>query len=347
MPSRNGKEIALIDLATHYSGLPRLPANMGREDRANPYADYTVDQMYQFLSGYTLPRDIGAQFEYSNYGVGLLGNALTRRAGMDYEALVRSRIADPLGMTSTRVALTPEMKARFATGYNAEMKATPYWDLPTFAGAGALRSTANDLMNFLAANIGLTKSPLAPAMATMLATKRPAGAPGLTIGLGWMVATPPAPMHQVVWHNGGTGGFRSFIGFDRERRIGVVVLSNAGTAAGVDDIGGHLFNQQAPLVKPPEKKEHREIAIDQKLLDGYVGKYEFAPGFVITVARVGNHLSAQATNQGAFEIFPEGDRAFFAKVTDIQIAFETDAQGKATAMLLTQMGATQRAKRMP
>lgn len=346
VPERAGHKITLVDLATHSSGLPRMPSNFKPKDNGNPYADYTVDQMYQFLSGYTLTRDIGAQFEYSNFGVGLLGNALTRRAGMDYEALVRSRIADPLGMTNTRVTPTADMKARFATGYDPAMNATPYWDLPTFAGAGALRSTANDMLTFLAANIGLTASPLSPAMTSMLAVRRPAGGPGSAIGLGWLVASPPAPMHEVVWHNGGTGGFRSFVGFDRERRIGVVVLSNAGTAAGVDDIGMRLLNKEVPLVKPPEKKEHKEIAIDQKLLDGYLGKYDVAPGFVITIARVGNHLSAQATGQGAFEIFPEGNREFFAKVADIQIAFETDAQGKATAMILTQMGTPQRAKRI-
>ena len=107
VPERNGKQITLLDLATHTSGLPRMPGNFTPRDASNPYADYTVAKLYGFLSGYQLTREIGAKFEYSNLGLGLLGQALTQRAGMDYEALVRDRIAGPLRLESTRVVLTP------------------------------------------------------------------------------------------------------------------------------------------------------------------------------------------------------------------------------------------------
>src|SRR5271157_2778321 len=106
MPERGGRQITLQDLATHTSGLPRLPSNLNPKDPANPYADYSVDQLYQFLSGYQLTRDIGSQSEYSNLGGGLLGHVLARPAGMDYEALVKSRICEPLGMKSTGITLT-------------------------------------------------------------------------------------------------------------------------------------------------------------------------------------------------------------------------------------------------
>src|SRR5271168_411561 len=105
VPERNGKKITLQDLSTQSSGLPRMPGNFAPKDDLNPYADYTPEKLYQFLSGYQLTRDIGSQYEYSNLGVGLLGHALTLRAGMDYETMLRSRILDPLGMNSTRVAL--------------------------------------------------------------------------------------------------------------------------------------------------------------------------------------------------------------------------------------------------
>jgi len=85
MPERNGRQISLEDLATHTSGLPRLPSNLSPKDAANPYADYSIEQLYQFLSGYQLTRDIGPQYEYSNLGGGLLGHVLARRAGMDSE----------------------------------------------------------------------------------------------------------------------------------------------------------------------------------------------------------------------------------------------------------------------
>ena len=175
MPELKGRSITLVDLATHTSGLPRLPSNMSPKDPNNPYADYSVEQLYQFLSYYPLTRDPGSQYEYSNLGFGLLGHTLARRADMDYEALVRSRICDLLRMENTRVTLAPEMETRLAVGHDAELKPVENWDVPTLAGAGALRSTANDLLTFLAANLGITKSPLAPSMADMLKVRRPTG----------------------------------------------------------------------------------------------------------------------------------------------------------------------------
>ena len=178
VPQRNGKQITLQDLATHTSGLPRLPSNLKPKDPANPYADYSVAQLYEFLSSYELPRDIGSQYEYSNLGGGLLGHVLTLRAGMDYEALVRTRITGPLEMNSTSIALSEGMKARMAVGHDDKLKPVANWDLPTLAGAGALRSTANDMLTFLAANLGYQKTSLAPAMAAMLDVSRPSGSPG-------------------------------------------------------------------------------------------------------------------------------------------------------------------------
>jgi serine-type D-Ala-D-Ala carboxypeptidase/endopeptidase len=204
MPERDGRQITLVDLATHTSGLPRLPANMTPKDRGNPYADYTVAQLYQFLSSYQLTRDPGSQYEYSNLGGGLLGHVLALRAGMSYEALVRPRICDPLGTKDTRITLTPEMKARLAVGHNQALESVENWDLPTLAGAGALRSTASDMLTFLAANLGYMKSPLAPAMAAMLKVRRPTGQPGLEVALGWHIRTINGK--EIVWHNGGTGG---------------------------------------------------------------------------------------------------------------------------------------------
>src|SRR5512132_4333622 len=105
IPERGGRQITLQDLATHTSGLPRLPSNLAAKDASNPYADYTVAQLYAFLSAYQLTRDIGSKYEYSNLGAGLLGHLLARRAGVDYETLVRTRITGPLGMNSTVVTV--------------------------------------------------------------------------------------------------------------------------------------------------------------------------------------------------------------------------------------------------
>ena len=134
-----------------------------------------MDDLYQFLSGYTLPRDPGSEFEYSNLGAGLLGHLLAYRAGTDYESLIRSRITQPLSMPDTGITLSSSMKQRMATGHNAMLAPVANWDLPTLAGAGALRSSANDMLTFLEAFLGYKESPLAPAMKAMLEVRRPAG----------------------------------------------------------------------------------------------------------------------------------------------------------------------------
>src|SRR5437762_3782146 len=127
VPSRGGKQITLLDLATQSSGLPRLPNNLSPKNILNPYADYSVQQLYDFLSHYELTRDIGSQFEYSNLGGGLLGHALSLRAGKSYEALVIERILEPLGMHDTRITLTPEMREHFAVGHSANGTVMPPW----------------------------------------------------------------------------------------------------------------------------------------------------------------------------------------------------------------------------
>jgi D-alanyl-D-alanine-carboxypeptidase/D-alanyl-D-alanine-endopeptidase len=260
---------------------------------------------------------------------------------MSYEALVRSRICDPLGMKDTRITLTPEMKVRLAVGHNQGLEPVANWDLPTLAGAGALRSTANDLLTFLAANLGYTKSPLAPAMAAMLKVRRPTGQPDLEIALGWHIYT--ANGKEIVWHNGGTGGYRAFMGFDPSAHIGVVALSNTSTTLGVDDIGRHLLDANVPLAPPA--KQHTQVAVDPKLFDSYVGTYQVAGNVIFTITRDGDHLFAQLTGQPKAEIFPEGAGDYFYKVVDAQITFITDSSGGATELVLHQNGRDVHAKR--
>src|SRR5690349_4622362 len=176
LPERSGKSITLLDLSTHRSGLPPIPGNLKPKDPRNPYANYSVDDLYQFLSGYTLPRDPGSEFEYSNLGAGLLGHLLAYRAGTDYESLIRIRITRPLNMPDTGITLSSAMKQRMATGHNASLApvAQINWH-PShgLAGAGALHSSVNDMLTFLGAFLGHQETPLARAMQAMLETRRP------------------------------------------------------------------------------------------------------------------------------------------------------------------------------
>jgi len=336
IPSRNGRQITLLDLATQSSGLPRMPSNFAPRDQTNPYADYSVDQMYAFLAGYQLPRDIGATYEYSNLGMGLLGHTLALKAGLSYEDLVKRRVLTPLRMSQTAITLTPPMRSRLQLGHDAEGNVVPNWDLPTFAGAGALRSTANDMLTFLAANLDTTALPLARAMRDARTPRREAGSPSMRIGLAWHILARPGG--SIVWHNGGTGGYRTFAGFDPVRRVGVVVLCNNGNES-MDDIGFHLLDATFPLRPPPTQRT--EVAVDTLVLQRWVGEYELAPTFHIVVTREGTHLFAQATAQPRFGIFAESDSTFFLKAVDAQITFRADG------MVLHQNGQTIPGRKLP
>ena len=253
MPLHGGSRITLRHLATHTSGLPRDPSNPLSPDPDNPCLGYSIEQLYQFLSTYKLTRKVGSQYEYSNLGGGLLGQVLAKRAGVDYATLVKTRICDPLGMNSTRAHVTADMNKRLVIGHSERLDPVPVLDLAVIPGASVLRSTANDLLIFLAAVLGYEKTPLAPAMAAMLDHPQSTGAPGLEIALGWHISTINGT--RFVWHNGGLGGCGSFVGYDLKSRVGVVVLSNSESPAVADQIGFHLLDQQAQRRGEDEKTE--------------------------------------------------------------------------------------------
>ncbi len=351
MPTRHGKEITLHHLATHTSGLPGIPDNLDSRRADNPYADYTGEKLYAFLSAYELTRDPGTQSQYSNLGMGLLGHAITLQAGMDYEALVVERICRPLQMDSTRITLTPELKARFAAGHNPFGEAVPSWDVPVLAGAGAPRSTAHDLLKYVSANLGLTPSPLTPLM-------------GKThdLGLAWSV-TPGLQGTTIISHAGGTGGYRAFIGLDKARRRGVVVLSNSVDAIG--NLGHVLLESEWPSDRRPAK-----TTISDRLLDSYVGQYRLKSDAAprrfklwpfsgrekgttspskVGIRCEGDRLFAQATGSSSgpldellppvtAELLPESETRFFERLSGASLTFSRRAPGKVTGLTIDYQG---------
>jgi hypothetical protein len=221
---------------------------------------------------------------------------------------------------------------------------TPNWDLAALSGAGALRSSANDMLTFLAANLGYTKTPLAAAMADEISIRRPAGGPDMQIAYNWLIQTKNG--NSIVWHNGGTGGYRTYMGFDPKNRTGVVVLSNVSTAEGPDDIGRHLLDASYPLLPVAAIKDHTEVTVDTRTYDKLIGNYELAPSAIMTISRDGDALFEQLTGQGKLQIYPEGERRFFLKLVDAQISFDTDGTGNITQLILHQNGRDQPAKRL-
>jgi len=345
LPKRGDKEITLANLSEQNSGLPRMPSNFQPASMSNPYADYSVEQLNAFLGGYQLPRDIGVTVEYSNLGVGVLGTILANKAGKSYEAMVKERVLQPLGMTMTGVTLSPAMQKALARGHDESGAVTANWDLPTLAGAGALRSNMTDMLKFLDANVGPPKSALERAMRDAQKPRAPMG-PGMQIGFNW-ITTKARSGVEYVWHNGGTGGYRTFLGFDPARSVGVVVLSNRSVSA--DDIGIHLLDPTIPLMPKPAPPAPR-VAIDlpAEAMARFVGVYalDTLPDFKLTVTLEGSQLSVQATGQGKFPVFPEAQAKFFAKVVDAQISFTSDASGAVTSLTLHQGGVNQTAKKV-
>lgn len=239
VPSRDGEPIRLWHLATHTAGLPRLPISGAEVLRLtvrrdpDPYARLGLEDLRRALAGARLRRRPGTgRLHYSNFGAGLLGEALVVATGApDYAALVADRVTGPLRLADTVVTPTPEQSARTAQGHTRRGRPTAAWTFPTLAGAGALRSTVEDLLAFAAAYVE-EDHPLAEAMAL---TRRSHGVPG--IGLGWMLADGRGG--AMAWHNGGTGGFRSFLGIRRDDGGAAAVLTNS--ARGVDLTGLRLL----------------------------------------------------------------------------------------------------------
>lgn len=326
-PVRNGASIKLVNLTNHTSSLPRMPGNFTPANPANPFADYSEKQMYDFLTGYELPRDIGSQYEYSNYAVGLLGHVMASREGKSYEALMIDVIAKPLGMQDTRITFTPKMKVNLAMGHAGNTQ-VENWDITSLAGAGAIRSTAVDMLRYVGANMGKVSTPLYAAMQLSHKNTRGEGA-GPMVGLGWHIN--PADGQEIVWHNGGTGGYRTFAGFVKGQDKGVVVLTNS--QANPDDIGMHVLNPKVPLLEIK-----KEISVDSTILETYVGKYELAPGFILTVTRDGNQLSAQATGQPQVPVFAKDTNVFFYKVVEAQLTFNKNPEGITASVTLRQGG---------
>ena len=323
--------ITLLDLATHTSGLPRMPANFHPADPGDPYADYTLDQLYDSLDRTTLTRTPGTAYEYSNLGFGLLGHALALRAGSGFEELVRGRICRPLGLDSTAITLDASMRSRCAVGHDAALVPVAPWSMPTLPGAAALRSTARDLLAFLSAASGHTTTPLAPAFDALLRVRRRGDTPATEAAAGWLVSHRLGG--EVVWKNGGTGGFSSYAGYSPRSGRCAVVLGNAQVPPGLDDIGLHLIDPESPLASLP-----RQAPIDPARLDAYVGLYSVAPVFMLDVARLGDRLFVQTTGQRPLEIFYAGDGRFFFKQVNARLDFAFDSSGRAVSLVLDQNG---------
>lgn len=331
LPERNGRAITLVDLATHTSGLPFMPDNLSAlmESQAS---NYSKADLYRFIAAQTLQHDIGSEWDYSNLDYWLLQEAIATRGRGDFEQLLQKRVIAPLGLQSTAITPSADLKARAAVGHDAAMQpAPPFASMPVFnlmPAAGGMLSTPNDLLRFLGVAMGYEDSKLAPTMAKLLLTRRPAGKNQQA--LGWL--TKGEGEDEIVFHDGGSFGFASALAWQPQRRVGVVVLMNQ--AGDVDDIARHLLDPSVPLDQPVAAR-HTEIALDAATLDAYVGRYDLEDEGVTTIARDGTLLTIELPASWGLpklQLHAENQRAFFATLVSLRVTFEVDASNRVTGM---------------
>lgn len=243
VPSQGNREIRLVDLATHTSGLPRLPPNLTSHesfDPENPYGHFNVDLLLADLAATSLEGRIGETVKYSNFGFELLALALAHAAGTSYRDLLSERILRPLGLKDTEVWTEEHKGTRLVPGHNDMAEPVRFWRTP-LPGDGGLVSTARDLARFVQANLGNEAVALREAL-TLARESRVAQGAGGSNGLGWAIAD-EKPGVRYHWHNGGTAGYGSFMAIEVDKGIGVVLLANSHHSPLMDSAGVKLLDR--------------------------------------------------------------------------------------------------------
>lgn len=325
--------ITLQQLSSHTSGLPRLPDNLSSANPADPYADYTVERLHDFLQRFAPTQPAPRPADYSNLGVGLLGHLLARAYGVSYAELVRTRITAPLGLSDTVIALDAAQRARFATPHSGTVAVSP-WHLGALPGAGALRSTTADLAKFAAALLD-PASPLAPAWRIAREPRAPMGARG-QVGLGFLLHERAG--HTVYSHGGGTGGFRSHFEITPATRSAVVVLLNNDEP----DPGAVIARAPAAATGQPKAaaaKAPPAVPISAAELRAFTGVYAIdAKGRFTVVLDDQNRLRIRLTGQAFLPARFLGQDRFAAVGVPAEFQFARDAAGRVTQLTLHQNG---------
>jgi serine-type D-Ala-D-Ala carboxypeptidase/endopeptidase len=265
-PTYNGQKIILENLATHTSGLPEFPGSHcvsnfnGTDDEDSLQTrlffiecdkNYTFDQLYQDLSNTTLTSEPGSKFEYSTFGISLLGHILALKSGISYDRLLEERILNVLGMNSTSIVLSDAQKSRLAIGH-LNGQELPFWNTSRpIAPAGGLHSSVADMLKFASANLGLIDTKINTAMKEshiIIHDSRlgKAFSNNYTayVSLGWIIATDFGI--QIVEHNGETvDGYNSFIALNTSKERGIVIIASASS---IDiDIANIVFGPRDDL----------------------------------------------------------------------------------------------------
>jgi CubicO group peptidase (beta-lactamase class C family) len=347
LPSHAGRSIQWIDLSTHRAGLPRLPGNLLSADSTNPYREYNSKKAAAFLNTYKLPREPGTAQEYSNLGVSVLGYLVAQKAGKPYQQLHRERIAEPLRMTDCSVLLSSDQTKRLATPHDKVGAATPTWTFADLPGAGGIHATMRDMMRFAKAQLTPPPGQLGESIELAWKQQRDADASGPAMGLGWMIAGDG----QTRWHNGQTGGSHAALFINREIECAVVVLCNTAVANEVDQLAMQLIQKAAgqqvqPAPSDTPGKPSADLAIDAKLRQRLVGRYQLTPTFIFDVRDREGRLMVGITNQATQEVFPDSPTRWSYRSVEATLEFALPKTGPAKSLILHQNGIQQTARRI-
>ncbi len=336
LPEGAGGKITLGMLATHTSGLPRIPREIPPDDYRDPYASYGEAELGATLRRVRLEAEPGTVAAYSNLGAGLLGALLARRAGMSYEELLAARVTGPLGMHETQLTVRGDDLERFAPAFTETGAPFSHWGFAALAGAGGLRSTSSDMVRF--ARVMLDPRGTALEQAVELVWRKHAEAPTISpggIGLGWLIAGDG----ETRWHNGMTGGFHAALFLNRKLAAGSLVLTNRSTPLGTQ-LAEQLLRDAAGMPERPVPHANRPVMeLSAEQLDRCVGTFRLSPQFVLVFERRNGSLFVTPTGQGTDRLYAAAEGVFFSRLVPAEIHFEPpDGSGPATGLVLRQGG---------
>ena len=343
LPEGAADRITLRMLATHTSGLPRIPVELPPDDYRDPYASYGDAELWATLRRVTLDFPPGTKAGYSNLGAGLLGTLLARNAGMTYAELLAARITEPLGMKDTVVALRDDVRGRFAPPFTSTGKPGTPWEFKALVGAGGIRSTMADMMRFARAMLHPDATPLQKAIELGWARQEVTASVGPGgQALGWMLAGD----RRTRWHNGMTGGFHAAMFVNRELGLATVVLLNRSTPIGSEIAEGLMRRAAGRPERPVPNLTRAEVALTPDQLDRCTGTFRVSPQFALVFERRNASLFITPTNQSTDRLYAAAPDTFFSRRVAADIVFELPADGgPATALTLKQSGREIRATR--
>ncbi|KPF67040.1 hypothetical protein IP84_14610 [beta proteobacterium AAP99] len=303
LPRQGERQITVRDLVTHTSGLPALPSRMNPAQPDNPYAGLTEQQLLDSLADVRLSRPIGSQAEYSNFGMMVLSLAVARANGNDFEAALKRKLFEPLGMKTAYVAKPPSGVVS-ARGHNPAAQPTSAWTItPNLAGVGMVRASLNDMIRYAQAQVGVADTPL---LKTMQFTQQPLGR---GFGMNWLVQNVQG--RTLIGHEGGTGGFSSLVSMEPAAKRAVVMLADTSLAdlGGLGDVASALLGLPRVVGKPRVQQP-----IPDALRKALEGDWALS-GLPIRIWTDGGKLMAQVQGQGAFELFYDSRGDFYPTVT--------------------------------